>query len=179
MSVALEIRDGTLLRHGAGDDFLAIDSLRKREGSALGFLPRAVYESVLLQVPDGGRMRWRYMDCVVTEDNGDFTGFCFTSYAAAEAKVVQIVVRQDARRWHRALLMLDHVETEARKRHRHGLTCRVASDLESNLFWRGCGFTLESVETSTWLNQRESNSRRPLNIYRKLFAGAPTQSVLL
>ena len=39
------IIDGTptILREGFIDDFIYIDSLRKKEGQALGFIPKAVF----------------------------------------------------------------------------------------------------------------------------------------
>lgn len=166
----LEIRDGTLLRHGSWDDWLPLDSLRKKEGAALGFIPKAVYESVLTGTRVANRDRWKYQDVLITQDNGEMTGFCMTSYAKPYANIFQIVVRADARRWHRALMMADAVESKAKTLNKEGVTCRVAVDLESNFFWSAIGFSIEGQTISTWLNQGESQSKRPLNIYRKQFS---------
>lgn len=165
----LLIREGTLLRPGTWEDWLPIDSLRKKEGAALGFIPKAVYESVLTQTRVANRDRWKYQDVLVTEDNGELTGFCMTSYAKSYANVFQVVVRADARRWHRALMMIDAVESKARHLQKEGITCRVAVDLESTFFWMAIGFEIVGLATSTWLNQKESQSKRPLNVYRKTF----------
>lgn len=167
----LAIREGTILREGTWDDWLALDSLRKKEGAALGFIPKAVYESVLTKTRVANRDRWKYQDVLVTEDNADFTGFCMTSYANKElANVFQIVVRQDARRWHRALLMLDSIEEKAKRLGKLGVTCRVAIDLESNLFWQGTGYKVVHETVSTWLNQEVSQSGRALYVYEKRFS---------
>lgn len=169
----LAVRDGTLLREGTWADWLPLDSLRKKEGAALGFIPKAVYESVLTRTRVANRDRWKYQDVLVTEDNADFTGFCMTSYAKPLAHIFQIVIRADARRWHRALLMLDAVEEKARRLGKDGLTCRVAKDLEANWFWNACGYSVKEEVTSTWLNQVESQSKRVLNIYEKRFPQCP------
>lgn len=159
----------TQLRDATGDDFLYIDSLRKKEGSALGFIPKDAYLSVLNRAVVGNRARYRYARIIVTVDNGDLTGFCYVSYASDFASIIQIVVQNDARRWHRALMMADEIEKDAREFGKKGLTCRVAYDLESNWFWRAIGYEPVEKVTSTWLNQRESKSKRPLWVYRKWF----------
>ncbi len=165
----LAIREGTILREGTWSDWLPLDSLRKREGAALGFIPKAVYESVLTRTRVANRDRWKYQDVLVTEDNADFTGFCMTTYAKELANIFQIVVRPDARRWHRALLMLDSIEEKARRLGKAGVTCRVAQDLESNMFWLGTGYSVVNTVTSSWLNQHESQSARQLFVYEKRF----------
>lgn len=50
------------------------------------------------------------------------------------------------------------------------MTCRVAYDFESNFFWRAMGYSPTGIATSTWLNQRQSKSKRPLIVYVKDFA---------
>ena len=159
----------TIVRFGAPHDWQYIDSLRKREGAALGFIPKAVYESVLEQRRVANRDRWRYQRIIVTEDNGDLTGFCMWSIHGERSNIFQIVIQADARRWHRAILMTQWVETEARGLKKVGVKCRVAMDLESNIFWRALGYVPVEAVVSTWLNQRESLSKRPLWIYHKDF----------
>lgn len=165
MSCAVETE--TNVRDAVSCDWLYIDSLRKREGSALGFIPKDAYTSVLEGRQIANRERHKYQRIIVTEDNGDLTGFCYASFASDWASIIQIVVQSDARRWHRAILMVDLVEAEASKRSNIGIKCRVAIDLESNWFWRAIGYEPERIVTSTWLNQRESASKRPLVLYRK------------
>jgi hypothetical protein len=170
------VADETLLRDGQPNDWLFIDSLRKREGSALGFIPKDTYLSVLNRVPMANRTRYRYQRILVTIDNGDLTGFTYASYGSDWAIITQIVVQADARRWHRALLMVDEVERDAKAYGKQGITCRVAYDLESNFFWRAIGYTPVKQVTSTWLNQRESKSKRPLWVYRKELPGLFNES---
>lgn len=65
--------------------------------------------------------------------------------------------------------MADAVEEKARGLGKDGITCRVAVDLESNLFWRSIGYIPVAQKISTWLNQKESQSRRSLWVYERLF----------
>jgi predicted GNAT superfamily acetyltransferase len=150
-------------------DWAYIESLRRKEGAALGFIPKEAYESVFLRKRVANRDRWKTQRLLVTVDNGDLTGFCYASFAAEMAHIIQICVQADARRWHRALLMTDEVEAEAQRSGNTGVTCRVAYDLESNFFWRGIGFMPVRQVVSSWLNQKESKSRRPLWVYVKHF----------
>ena len=158
---------GTVLRDAKPEDFTYIDSLRKKEGSALGFIPKDAYIGILERRRADGRARYRYSRLLVTVDNEDLTGFCYVSYAEGMAKIFQVVVQQDARRWHRALMMASEVERDAERMGKHGIACRVAYDLESNWFWRAIGYTPIKQIVSTWLNQRESKSKRPLWQYEK------------
>lgn len=157
----------TVIRDASPQDLIYIDSLRKKEGNALGFIPIAAYESVAMRVPVANRARYLYSRLLVTVDNNDLTGFCYVSFSQAKAHIFQIVVQEDARRWYRALLMADEVEREAKKRGNQFITCRVAYDLESNFFWSGIGYVVIANTVSTWLNQKESQSRRPLLVYEK------------
>jgi hypothetical protein len=157
----------TVLRDGRLGDWNYIDSLRKQEGSALGFIPKDAYLSVLEGRRIANRSRFEYQRILVTEDNGDLTGFCYASFASDWASIIQIVVQRDARRWHRAALMADEIEQEALKRGNVGIKCRVALDLESNWFWRALGYNPYRIVVSTWLNQRQSKSNRPIVLYEK------------
>ena len=51
---------GTLLRDAVASDFAYIDTLRKKEGSALGFMPKDAYLSVLERRRVSNRDRWKY-----------------------------------------------------------------------------------------------------------------------
>ncbi len=163
----MTLTEETILRDAVLQDFPYIDALRKKEGSALGFLPKDAYLSVLTRTRICNRDRWKYQRVWVTEDNGDLTGFCYASFTDDPATIIQIVVQDDARRWHRAMMMESAVTTEATERSISTIKCRVALDLESNFYWRAIGYAPISTETSTWLNQRESKSKRPIVIYQK------------
>ncbi len=155
----------TIIRPAKLNDFAYIDSLRKREGNALGFIPKDCYLSIMSHLPVDGRYRHRYSDLMVTVDNDDLTGFCYSTYSDAIARIVQIVVQEDARRWHRALLLENYVRRKALEVGKSSINCRVAYDLESNDFWKALGYIPTKIVTSTWLNQKESKVKRPLVVY--------------
>ena len=163
------IIDGTAtyLVRGVGNDFLFLDSLRKKEGKALGFIPKAVYESVLENRRVADRDRWKYSEIVMTLDNNDRTGFCYFTYSGQDVHIQQIVIQNDARRFHRALMMLDYAEKRAKELGKTAVTARVAIDLESNVFWNSCGYNINATTTSTFLNRGESKSKRQLHYYVK------------
>jgi N-acetylglutamate synthase-like GNAT family acetyltransferase len=144
-----------------------MDALRKKEGSALGFMPKDAYLSVLEKKRIANRDRWKYQRVWVTEDNGDLTGFSYASFSGDPATIIQIVVQQDARRWHRAMMMENAVDAEARERGLTSIKCRVALDLESNHYWKAIGYVPVQTVISTWLNQCESKSKRPIVVYHK------------
>ncbi len=163
----------TTVREGKESDWLYIDSLRKKNGSALGFIPKNAYLGVLGNVPADGRHRYRYSKIYVIEDNGDLTGFCYVSFREQYAHVFQLVVQEDARRWYRATLLEQSIEHYAKHTARDGIECRVAVDLESNFYWRAMGYEPIKQVVSTWLNQKESKSKRPLWHYKKSFGNLP------
>ena len=165
------MNENTELRDASPNDWLFIDALRKKEGNALGFIPKDAYLSIMEHAPRANRSRFLYQRLLVTVDNGDLTGFTYASYASDWASIIQIVVRSDARRWYRAMLMADEIERDAVRYGKKGITCRVAYDLESNFFWRAIGYIPIKQVVSTWLNQRESKSRRPLWVYKKEIGG--------
>lgn len=159
--------EGTVIRDAVPADFGFMDALRKKEGSALGFLPKDAYLSVLEKKRIANRDRWKYQRIWVTVDNGDLTGFCYASFSGDPATIIQIVVQSDARRWHRAMMMESAVDSEARARDLTSIKCRVAYDLESNHYWKAIGYIAVQTVVSTWLNQGESKSRRPIVVYQK------------
>lgn len=73
----------------------------------------------------------------------------------------------------RALLLMDTMEEEAKRRGNPKIRARVAFDIEANFFWRAAGYHPVNMVTSTWLNTRESKSKRPLIVYDKVLDQLP------
>lgn len=159
----------TLVREAVEGDWGYIETLRRRESDALGFVPKDRYLSVIEKRPSYGRDRWRYENVWTTEDNGDTTGFCYASFPVRTgvAKLWQVCVQEDARRWHRALLLVETVERQARERGLHTVEARVAADLEANLFWMAAGYEPVAEERSTYLARSASKCGRMIVLYRK------------
>lgn len=157
----------TLVRPATMGDLKAIEALRRADGDALGFLPAAKYEALIDRRIVNGRRRFEYENVYVTEDNGDVTGFCLAGFHRDGLKIEQICVRNDARRRERASLILGKVEMEADRRGSKRALCRVAADIEANLFWLDSGFVKIGTIESTYLNNSPSKSARRLIVYRK------------
>lgn len=157
----------TTVRLAKFEDLPAIEALRRADSDALGFVPKAKYEHIVLKTSDRGRDRWKYEWLVVAEDNDEITGYFLAGFHRDGAKGQQLCVRQDARRMERALKLVDAIESEARRRGMLRIRNRVAADIEANFFWRAAGYRPIAMTTSTWLNVRESVSKRPLLIYDK------------
>ena len=149
----------TLIRAATLADWPYIESLRRKEWFSLGFIPKGAYLSVLSRQPVDGRRRWEYQRLVVSEDNGDLTGFCYSSFAQQEAHIIQMVVQEDARRWARATLLEGDVRQRAVELGKCGVVCRVACDLESNLYWLALGYTRIEAAFSEWRNQASKSGR--------------------
>jgi hypothetical protein len=157
----------TVIRPALEADLKAIDSLRKADGDSLGFLPIMKLQCIVNQKLDRGRWRWLYESLWVAEDNGELTGYVLAGFHRDGAKIEQICVRGDARRMERAMLLEDVVQQEARLRQKQRIRCRVAFDIEANFFWKAIGYIPIATVSSTWMNQRESKSQRPLVVYDK------------
>ncbi len=155
------------VRHATPTDLSPIESLRRKDGSSLGFIPKIKYEHIVNRTLDRGRPRWKYEWLTVCEDNDDITGFCLSGFHRGGAKIEQICVREDARRFERALKLEEVIAEEAIRRRCEIIRCRVAYDIEANWFWKAVGYLAVSTITSTWLNQRESKSKRPLIEYER------------
>jgi len=156
-----------IIRPATIDDIPAIDAMRKADGDALGFVPIQKYEHIVNKTLDRGRPRWTYESLSVCIDAREITGFVLAGYHRTGCKIEQICIRQDARLLERAKLLLASVEEEAEKRQRAKIKCRVASDIEANLFWVASGYQPVAEVVSTWLNIRESKSKRTLTHYEK------------
>lgn len=174
---------GTVVYDALPSDWLYIDSLRKREGDALGFIPQQQYISILQKQPrlHGGSLTHYYRsECIfVCMDNDDLTGFCYVGFGSGRyANIYQVVVQEDARRWQRASLLLEALETEALERALPAAKARVAVDIEANAFWTAAGYGVVNTVSSTFLARTASKSGRILHVYFKHLANAAQPSLL-
>jgi GNAT superfamily N-acetyltransferase len=168
----------TETRLAVGSDWPYVEALRRREGDALGFIPKDRYLSVLEERPSHGRNRWHYERVLLASDDGEPTGFCYAGFPrTGVAKLWQVCVQEDARRWHRALLLVGKVEAEARRRGMRSVEARVAADLDANLFWRAAGYEVIGESVATFLAHKPAKSARLIMVYRKVLS-EPIQPAL-
>ena len=153
------------------DDLTFVDSLRKREGNALGFIPIQRYEMEV----NGERKGSLYLSW----DNGDPTGYIYATHSGrGTTHIIQVAVQEDARRMERATALLDSVRADAAARHSWLLSLRCADDLEANEFWAALGFSLEargvspkSVYALGKSKEAKNERGRRLNIWQRVEAG--------
>ena len=157
----------TSIRPATLDDLPYIDHQRKREGTALGFIPIERYRMEI--------ERERLGTICVVEDNGDLTGFVYATHGRGASHIQQVVVREDARRIERATLLIEKVIADSLSRGNWLLSLRCRADLESNLFWRALSFDWFGIsEGKSFYGQgkeKASKSKRPINIWQKEIAG--------
>lgn len=150
----------TQIRRGLPNDAPYIRDLAAKEFWQLGFVPHTTY----IKVIDG---EVRCQDIFVASDNDDLTGFLYGGVNHGHARVFQICIQPDARRWHRARLLVDTFLDFAAKRRADYCTLRVAVDIESNLFWQGIGFTLTGQSKGRRGSRQPSKKSREIFVYYK------------
>jgi GNAT superfamily N-acetyltransferase len=114
-------------------DLKFVDSLQRKFGDSLGFLPTAALEANLT----AGNV-------VKCNENGDAAGYLLVRPVLAwqpfMASIVQAAVCMDAQRRHHGLAQLLLIESEARARGQVALQANCAVGVEANEFWRAAGF---------------------------------------
>lgn len=120
-------------------DLKAIDSLRRGEQEAVGFLPMSRYE---IEITRGRNT------VMVLRENGDHVGFLYWTRGWPVATIQQIVIRGDARRIERGTALVDAACAEMAAQRRYGVTLRCRADLPAIEFWKALGFRAVRYENS-------------------------------
>ena len=114
-------------------DLLFVESVRKKLGHALGFLPLEAIEKSI----EGGHVR-------ICNENGDSAGYILSRpHLAWQPKLRSIThaaVCMDAQRRHHGLALLKTIEAEAVADGLLAIQACCAVGLESNDFWKAAGF---------------------------------------
>jgi len=129
-------------------DLKFIDSLQKKFGRSLGFLPTAALEKNL---EDGN------VDLCL--ENGDPAGYLLCrprlSWQPLLGSIVQAAVCMDAQRRHHGLALLLKVEERGRAAGQLALQANCAVGVEANEFWAAAGFKPIAHLTPATVSQRE------------------------
>jgi N-acetylglutamate synthase-like GNAT family acetyltransferase len=114
-------------------DLIFVDSLQKKFGRSLGFLPRQALE---LNIQRG--------NVTLTTENADSAGYLLVrpilKWRPEMASIVQAAVCMDAQRRHHGLALLLLIEQEARSRGQVAIQANCAIGVEANEFWAAAGF---------------------------------------
>ena len=146
-----------------------IVSLAKKEGQAVGFIPKIAYEAAITGKKTQ-KNRWSDVcndRIFLVKENDDPVGFVLMSYGRI-AKVGQIAIQEDARLIERGKGLLTAAMDVGIDKGILEFGCGCADDLESNKFWHAMGWQKVSQRkgrrhSNTW---RDATSRT-VNIYRK------------
>ena len=132
-------------------DLAYVVALQKRNGEALGFIPRAALSEKI----DLGHI-W------LARENGDPAGFLHHgSLAVPEVRVFQAAVQYDARRRHLGLALVADLVDRARAAGGRAVSLRCLDFLDANDFWTAAGFSLVG---------REPGARGTLNVWGTVLA---------
>jgi len=129
-------------------DLRFIDSLQKKFGRSLGFLPTQALEVNL----EAGNVD-------LCMENGDPAGYLLCrpklSWQPGLASIVQAAVCMDAQRRHHGLALLLQIEERARAAGQIGMQANCAVGVEANEFWAAAGFKPIAHLTPATKSQRE------------------------
>lgn len=115
-------------------DLKYIESLRRRESEAVGFIPIQRYEMEIKGE--------RHGDIYVCSENTDLVGFVYATHnLAGITHIQQIAIQDDARRLDRGKALVEAVTRGTDWL----LSCRCAADLDSVNFWQAIGFELTDL----------------------------------
>ncbi len=144
-------------------DIAYIDDLRKKEGHAVGFIPKQRYEMEI--------RRERLGSLFVAVENDDRVGFIYATHGGGCSKIQQIAIQRDARLLERGRLLVDAIRQDGLRRSVTQLGCRCAADLESVGFWKALGFDVVGENVGIWLAGKGESaiaqSGRKIIVFRK------------
>ena len=134
-------------------DLAYVVALQKRNGEALGFIPRvALAEKIEL-----GRI-------TLATENGEPAGYLHHgSLAVPEVRIFQAAIQYDARRRHHGMGLVRDLLARATHAGARGVSLRCLDFLDANDFWTAAGFGLIGTEPG---------ARGTLNVWAKVLAGA-------
>lgn len=142
-------------------DLIYITSLARKESQQIGFIPRQRWEKTILGINVNQQM-------YVATDNNDLTGFAYTSIFRRKARIFQICIQEDARRWKRANLIVAKFLTLAKMNDCVSCQMRVAADIEANHFWKAMGFTPTGIGTGRRGKGKAKGGRKIIYYYKQL-----------
>lgn len=117
-------------------DLAYVVALQKRNGEALGFIPRAALSEKI----DLGQI-------YLATENDDPAGYLHHgSLAVPEVRIFQAAIQYDARRRHHGLALVADLVARASDAGARGVSLRCLDFLDANDFWRAAGFRRIATE---------------------------------
>lgn len=121
----------TTVRRATLKDIVYVDSLRRKESEAIGFIPWRRYEMEITGERQGS--------ILLAIENNDPVGFLYATHnRSGVTHIQQVAIQEDARRVERATALVNAVQRPTDWL----ISLRCAADLEATEFWKALGFEL-------------------------------------
>ena len=132
----MSISSGAGILRATPADLAYVVSLQKKNGEALGFIPRVA----LAQKIELGRI-W------LARENGEPAGYLHHgSLAVPEVRIFQAAIQYDARRRQHGMSLVTGLLDRAKDAGASGVSLRCLDFLDANDFWTAAGFSLIGTE---------------------------------
>jgi GNAT superfamily N-acetyltransferase len=139
------------------DSLEYVVDLARKNYEAIGFIPRPKLEAY-----------WEQGQILVSTENDDPCGFLLYGVGWPTLRVYQACIQYDARRREHGLVLVTRLIRHAERTGHSMISLWCADDLDSNAFWKACGFVFGG--------QKQGGIRRgrKLNLWTFNVSGALT-----
>lgn len=134
------------VRPAMQSDLLYIDSLQRKNATALSFYPTTVFEREI----GAGRV-------VLNEVDGEPVGYCWHGAPDDLFRIHQACIQYDARGALHGAELMRWCEQLATAWNSRAVSLRCAADIEANGFWRAMGYVCEAVRPGGIRRSRDIN----------------------
>ena len=110
----------SMVNFAVADDLKEMDSLRRANQEAVGFVPLSKLEWHVAHRP---------RTLIVLREGGELTGYIYWTPGIPVAHIQQLVVREDLRRWERGTALVNYALAAMNHPGRYGVRCRCRIDL--------------------------------------------------
>ena len=158
----LHTQGDLVVRNAVLKDSPFIDKLQKENSYAVGFIQKTIWDKYVF----GGE---RNFFVIICEKNNDPVGYTLVTPGRTSGdfvKIQQIAVRNDARRLHYGMALLDVIKRFCVEHERIGARLRCRLDLESNMFWKALGFSNYFVWKKGRLNHVGMKASNDINYWQ-------------
>ena len=158
----LRCQGDLVVRNAVAQDAPFIDKLQKENSYAVGFIQKTIWDKYVF----GGERNFFVLICEANNDPVGYTLVTPGKTIGDNVKIQQIAVRNDARRLHYGLLLIDCIKEFCEKFNRMGAQLRCRTDLESNAFWKSMGFQLYGTWKKGEINHVGFKASNDINLWR-------------
>ncbi len=137
----------TVVRPAVLGDLSYVDSLQRKNATALSFYPKVVFEREI----QAGRV-------VLALENDDPAGYCWHGAMDDICRIHQACIQYDIRGQLHGAAIVKWIEDLATAAGSRCVSLRCAADIEANGFWKAMGYTCEAVLQGGIRRSRDINA---------------------